>query len=198
MVSQIIERPISFYALCERHVLPFHGFAHVGYVSHERIADALNELMAAHGVSAHLEAAHLCTQMRGVREEHSKTVTTVWEGGYTENAELRREFLAEVRDRDPWRYEDAVASTTYLTVRGLATDAACRHIRKHDQDGPTVVGEEPQPPYLRPPRSEVLWTYLDRERRPRGVLPWNCVGHLEAARPTIATGGPERDEVPVE
>lgn len=92
-----------------------------------------------------------------------------------------------------------MGSTTHLTVSaGLATDAACRHIRKHDQDGPTVVGEEPQPPYLRPPRSEVLWTYLDRERRPRGVLPWNCVGHLEAARPTIATGGTVRDEVRVE
>jgi hypothetical protein len=92
-----------------------------------------------------------------------------------------------------------MASTTHLTVSaGLATDAACRPICKHDQEGPTVVGEEPQPPYLRPPRSEVRWTYRDRERRQRGVLPWNCVGHPEAARPTIATGGPVRDEVRVE
>jgi hypothetical protein len=98
-----------------------------------------------------------------------------------------------------------MARTTQLTVSaGLATVAACRHIRKHDQDGPTVVGQaarsryaRPQPPYLRPPRSEVLWTYIDRERRPRGVLPWNCVGHLEAARP-IATGGTVRGEVWVE
>jgi hypothetical protein len=88
-----------------------------------------------------------------------------------------------------------MASTTHLTVSaGLAADAACRHIRKYDQDGATVVGEEPQAPYLRP-RSEMIWKYLDRARRPRGVLPWNCVGHLEAAPPTVATGGTVRDEV---
>jgi GTP cyclohydrolase I len=45
---------------------------------------------------------HLCTQMRGVREEHSKTVTSVWRGGYTDNPELRREFLAPVQLRNPW------------------------------------------------------------------------------------------------
>ncbi len=130
LVSQIVEGPMSFYSLCEHHALPFHGFAHVGYVAHERIigiskltrlvrlfarrftvqerlgeqiADALVELMEPHGVAVHLEAVHLCTQMRGVREEHSKTTTTVWRRGYTENPDLRREFLAEVRERDPWR-----------------------------------------------------------------------------------------------
>jgi GTP cyclohydrolase IA len=129
LVSQVIEGPISFYSLCEHHSLPFHGFAHVGYIAHERIigiskltrivrmfsrrftvqerlgeqiADALDELMEPHGVAVHLEAVHLCTQMRGVREEHSKTVTSMWRGGYVDDAELRREFLAEVRSRNPW------------------------------------------------------------------------------------------------
>jgi GTP cyclohydrolase I len=129
LVSQVIEGPISFYSLCEHHALPFHGFAHVGYVAHERIigiskltrlvrmfarrftgqerlgeqiADALAGLMEPHGVAVHLEAEHLCTQMRGVREEHSKTVTSIWRGGYTDNPELRREFLAEVLSRNPW------------------------------------------------------------------------------------------------
>jgi len=129
LVSQIIEGPISFYALCEHHSLPFHGFAHIGYVAHERIiglskltrllrmfarrftvqerlgeqvADALAELMEPHGVAVHLEAVHLCTQMRGVREEHSKTTTNIWRGGYTENPELRREFLGQVQNRNPW------------------------------------------------------------------------------------------------
>jgi GTP cyclohydrolase I len=129
LVSQVIEGPISFYSLCEHHALPFHGFAHVGYVAHERIiglskltrlvrlfsrrftvqerlgeqiADALAGLMEPHGVAVHLEAVHLCTQMRGVREVHSKTVTSVWRGGYSENPDLRREFLAEVRNRNPW------------------------------------------------------------------------------------------------
>jgi len=129
MLAQIIEGPISFYALCEHHALPFHGFANVGYVAHERIiglskltrlvrlfarrftvqerlgvqiADALAGIMEPHGVAVHLQAVHLCTQMRGVREEHSKTVTSVWRRGYTDNAELRREFLGEVRSRNPW------------------------------------------------------------------------------------------------
>jgi GTP cyclohydrolase I len=129
LVSQIIEGPISFYALCEHHALPFHGFAYVGYVSHERIigiskltrlvrmfarrftvqerlgeeiADALTDLIEPHGVAVHLEAVHLCTQMRGVREERSRTVTSVWRSGYTDNPELRREFLAEAHNRNPW------------------------------------------------------------------------------------------------
>jgi GTP cyclohydrolase IA len=129
LVSQISEGPISFYALCEHHSLPFHGFAHIGYVAHERIigiskltrlvrlfarrftvqerlgeqiADAVAELMEPHGVAVHLEAVHLCTQMRGVREEHSKTTTSVWRGVYSDNPELRREFLAQVQARNPW------------------------------------------------------------------------------------------------
>jgi GTP cyclohydrolase I len=129
LVSQVIEGPMSFYSLCEHHALPFHGFVHVGYVAHERIiglskltrlvrllarrftvqerlaeqiADALTDLMDPHGVGVHVEAVHLCTQMRGVREEHSKTVTSVWRGGYSESPELRREFLAEINNRNPW------------------------------------------------------------------------------------------------
>jgi GTP cyclohydrolase IA len=124
LVSQIIEGPISFYALCEHHSLPFHGFAHIGYVAHEQIigiskltrlvrmfarrftvqervgqqiADALAELMQPHGVAVHLEAVHLCTQMRGVREEHSKTITSNWYGSYADSPELRREFLSQVQ-----------------------------------------------------------------------------------------------------
>lgn len=123
LVSQIVEGPISFYSLCEHHALPFHGVAHVGYISHQRIigiskltrlvrlfarrftlqervgeqiADAFVELIQPHGVAVHLEAAHLCTQMRGVREERSKTVMTFWRGRYTDDPELRREFLATV------------------------------------------------------------------------------------------------------
>jgi GTP cyclohydrolase IA len=129
LVSQVIEGPIPFFALCEHHALPFHGFAHVGYVAHERIigvskltrlvrlfasrftvqerlgeqiAAALAELIEPHGVAVRLEAVHLCTQMRGVREEHSKTVTSAWRGGYTDNPELRREFLNQVLARNPW------------------------------------------------------------------------------------------------
>jgi GTP cyclohydrolase I len=129
LVSQITEGPIPFYSLCEHHSLPFYGFAHVGYVAHDRIigiskltrlvrlfarrftvqerlgeqiADALVELMEPHGVAVHLQAVHLCTQMRGVREEHSKTVTTFWRGRYTHEPDMRREFQAEIANRKPW------------------------------------------------------------------------------------------------
>jgi GTP cyclohydrolase I len=122
-ISQIIEGPISFFALCEHHALPFHGVAHVGYVAHEniigiskltrlvrmfarrftvqermgqQIADTLVDLMQPHGVAVHLDAVHLCTQMRGVREEGSSTWTSFWRGAYDEESELRQSFLQAV------------------------------------------------------------------------------------------------------
>ena len=131
LANQIIEGPISFHALCEHHALPFHGFAYVGYVSHKRIigiskltrlvrlfarrftvqerlgeqvAGALAELLEPHGVGVHIEAAHLCTQMRGVKEEQSRTVTSVWRGSHSENPDLRRDFLAEICRRDVGRH----------------------------------------------------------------------------------------------
>jgi GTP cyclohydrolase I len=124
--AQIVEGPISFFALCEHHALPFHGSASVAYVANdeilgiskltrlvrlyarrftvqerlgEQIADTLTELVAPRGVAVHLDASHLCTQMRGVEEEGSRTVTTFWRGLYDEDADLRREFLEEVRSR---------------------------------------------------------------------------------------------------
>ena len=57
----------------------------------EQIADALVELIAPQGVAVHLEASHLCTQLRGV-EERSRTSTTFWRGSFRD-PELRREFL---------------------------------------------------------------------------------------------------------
>jgi len=122
--SQIIERPISFFSLCEHHALPSHGVAHVAYVAGdeilgiskltrlvrlyarrftvqerlgEEIAERLVDLVQPRGVAVQLEAVHLCTQMRGVEEEGSRTVTTFWRGLYYEDADLRREFLDEVR-----------------------------------------------------------------------------------------------------
>jgi GTP cyclohydrolase I len=120
----IVEGPIAFAALCEHHALPFTGAAHLAYVADEQIigiskltrlvrlfarrftvqerlgeeiADGLESLIAPKGVAVHLDASHLCTQMRGV-EEQSRTVTTHWRGAF-EDAQLRSEFLAEVRAR---------------------------------------------------------------------------------------------------
>jgi GTP cyclohydrolase IA len=120
-LSQIVEGPIRFYALCEHHALPFHGRAYVGYVAGERIigiskltrlvrlfarrftvqervgqqiADTLEAMLRPHGVAVYLEAHHLCTQMRGVEEAASLTRTSFWRGEYEGNPALRADFFA--------------------------------------------------------------------------------------------------------
>jgi len=59
----------------------------------QQVADALVQLMSPHGVAVHLEAVHLCTQMRGVREEGSSTWTSFWRGVYEDDPQLRQSFL---------------------------------------------------------------------------------------------------------
>jgi GTP cyclohydrolase IA len=119
-LSQVIEGPIDFYALCEHHALPFFGEAYVGYIAHENIigiskltrlvrlfakrfavqerigrqvADTLEAMLHPHGVAVYLEAHHLCVAMRGVRENAPLTRTTVWRGNYANDAHLREEFF---------------------------------------------------------------------------------------------------------
>jgi GTP cyclohydrolase I len=119
-LSQVVEGPIHFFSLCEHHAFPFYGHAYVGYIAHEhiigiskltrlvrlysrrfslqerigqQIADTLNTMLQPHGVAVYLEAYHLCTQMRGVREVTPLTHTTFWRGAYDENADLRAEFF---------------------------------------------------------------------------------------------------------
>lgn len=118
-LAQIVEGPIPFFALCEHHALPFFGKAYVGYVAHEQIigiskltrlvrvltrrfgvqermthqiAGSLSELLSAHGVAVYMEADHLCTQMRGVRENNATTRTTAYRGVYEKDPALRSEF----------------------------------------------------------------------------------------------------------
>lgn len=119
-LAQIVEGPIPFFALCEHHALPFFGRAYVGYVAHEeiigiskltrlvrvltrrfgvqermthQIAGSLSELLGAHGVAVYMEADHMCTQMRGVRENHAITRTTAYRGVYERDPSLRSEFF---------------------------------------------------------------------------------------------------------
>ncbi len=119
-LSQVIEGPIPFFALCEHHALPFYGMAYVGYIAHEnivgiskltrlvrlfakrfsvqerigqQIADTLETMLHPHGVAVYLEAHHLCMEMRGVREISPITRTTVWRGHYAEDPTLRSEFF---------------------------------------------------------------------------------------------------------
>ncbi len=119
-LGQVIEGPIPFFALCEHHALPFHGHAYIGYIPHEhiigisklmrllrlfarrftvqerlgeQIVTAFDAMLQPHGVAVHLEAHHLCVEMRGVRETSPLTHTTFWRGEYERNASLRVEFL---------------------------------------------------------------------------------------------------------
>ena len=118
--AQIVEGPIPFTALCEHHVLPFFGRAWVGYLPSDcviglskltrlvrqysrrftmqerlgaQIAKALQSIVGARGVGVRIEAEHLCTRMRGVREAETATSTTAWRGHYEANDALRREFF---------------------------------------------------------------------------------------------------------
>ena len=120
-LGQVIEGPIPFFALCEHHAFPFYGYAHIGYIPHEhiigiskltrlvrlfarrfavqerlgeQIVNTFNMMLQPHGVAVYLEAHHLCTEMRGVRESRPLTRTTVWRGEYEHNSSLRAEFFA--------------------------------------------------------------------------------------------------------
>ncbi len=119
-LSQVIEGPIKFFALCEHHALPFFGYAHVGYIAREhiigiskltrvvrlfaqrftvqerigqQIVETLETMLEPYGVAVYLEARHLCTEMRGVRAILPRTRTTNWRGEYVDNAALRSEFF---------------------------------------------------------------------------------------------------------
>jgi GTP cyclohydrolase IA len=118
--SQIVQGPIPFHSICEHHAFPFFGQAWIGYIAHERIIglskltrvvrlyarrfsmqerlgrqviQALDGILVAHGVAVYLDAAHLCMQMRGVREQEATTRTTFWRGAYESDQQLRDEFL---------------------------------------------------------------------------------------------------------
>lgn len=119
-LSQVIEGPIQFFALCEHHALPFFGHAYVGYIAckhiigiskltrlvrlfaqrftvqeriGQQIVDTLEAMLKPHGVAVYLEAHHLCTEMRGVRAVLPRTRTTYWRGEYVGNTALRSEFF---------------------------------------------------------------------------------------------------------
>lgn len=123
-ISQIVQGPIAFHAICEHHAFPFFGQAWVGYIAHERIIGiskltrivrlyarrftvqerlgrqiirSLERILDAHGVAVYLDAEHLCMQMRGVREQEATTRTTFWRGAYESRETLRAEFLATCR-----------------------------------------------------------------------------------------------------
>lgn len=117
----VLARDIPFQSLCEHHLLPFHGVAHVGYVPAERIlglsklarvvelfardlqvqerltkrvADWLQQNLAPKGVGVVLEAEHLCMSVRGVRATGSRTITSALHGLLRDDPGSRQEFFA--------------------------------------------------------------------------------------------------------
>ena len=116
----VIERDITFYSLCEHHLLPFYGKAAIGYIPNGRVAglsklartvevyarrlqlqeqlctqvaDALMEYLAPQGAIVLMEAEHMCMTMRGIKKPGSQTVTMVTRGVFAENKELQDRFL---------------------------------------------------------------------------------------------------------
>ena len=116
----VLEKDITFYSMCEHHLMPFYGKAHVAYIPdgkvvglsklartvevyarrlqiQERmtaqIADDIMKYLAPQGVMVMLEAEHMCMTMRGIKKPGSQTVTMVTRGVFTENKELQDRFL---------------------------------------------------------------------------------------------------------
>lgn len=122
--EMVVVKNLEFYSLCEHHMLPFFGKAHIGYIPDKtilglskfarvmdvfarrmqvqermtgQIADALEEVLAPQGVAVVTEASHLCMMMRGVEKQGSSTITSAMRGVFRDHAITRQEFLAAIR-----------------------------------------------------------------------------------------------------
>jgi len=118
--NMVMVRDIELYSLCEHHLLPFFGRAHIAYIPRgrivglsklprvvevfarrlqvqermtEQIATAIEEVLEPHGVGVVIEAQHLCMMMRGVEKQNSKTITSALRGTFRGDAKTRDEFF---------------------------------------------------------------------------------------------------------
>jgi GTP cyclohydrolase IA len=124
--EMVVVKDIEFFSLCEHHLLPFFGKAHVAYLPDKKvlglskvarlvnmfarrlqiqermtsqIAEAISEKISPEGVGVIIEARHLCMQMRGVEKQHSEAVTSAMLGSFRHNKQTRDEFLSLVRGK---------------------------------------------------------------------------------------------------
>jgi GTP cyclohydrolase I len=124
--EMVIVKDIEFFSMCEHHLLPFYGKAHVAYLPNEKViglskiprivdvyarrlqvqerltqevAEKIQEILQPRGVAVICEAQHFCMMMRGVEKQHSGTVTSAMLGAFRDQKETRDEFLSLVDKR---------------------------------------------------------------------------------------------------
>lgn len=122
--EMIVVKDIEYFSMCEHHMLPFYGRAHVAYIPGEKIiglskiprivemfarrlqvqerltrqiAELIEEILEPQGVAVVIEGAHMCSMMRGVKKEHPRMVTSAMRGSFKENAMTRNEFMQHLR-----------------------------------------------------------------------------------------------------
>ena len=121
--EMVVVKGIEFYSMCEHHMLPFFGTAHIAYIPDKKIlglskfarvadvyarrmqvqermtsqiADVLMDILEPHGLAVVTEASHLCMMMRGVEKQGSTTRTSAMRGVFREDARTRQEFLEAI------------------------------------------------------------------------------------------------------
>jgi GTP cyclohydrolase I len=121
--EMVLVKDIEFYSMCEHHMLPFIGRAHVAYIPNgkvlglskiprvvdmyarrlqvqermtRQIADFFKELLQPQGVGVVIEAMHLCSMMRGVKKHNARMTTSAMHGAFRANPATRQEFLANI------------------------------------------------------------------------------------------------------